>query len=284
MQAHDMRSRASGPSPERLYLDLLKRVLTRSIFPEEFRPVDPHKGTVRRLLFLPLMKLFSAMGLRLVRRFEYDAERRREGLDWPPDADTMLGLNRLDHLEGCIEDVVRRGIPGDLIETGVWRGGATILMRAALEAFGDGERAVWVADSFRGLPKPDPKQKDDVKDAYWRKPVLAASLQDVKANFAKYGLLDDRVRFLPGWFRDTLPKAPIDKLAVLRLDGDLYESTMDALEALYPKLSVGGHCIVDDYSIVPGCKRAVDEYRAREGITEEILVVDWGCVYWKRER
>jgi len=246
--------------------------------------VDPHKGTVRRLLFLPLMKLFSAMGLRLVRRFEYDAERRREGLDWPPDADTMLGLNRLDHLEGCIEDVVRRGIPGDLIETGVWRGGATILMRAALEAFGDGERAVWVADSFRGLPKPDPKQKDDVKDAYWRKPVLAAALQDVKANFAKYGLLDDRVRFLPGWFRDTLPKAPIDKLAVLRLDGDLYESTMDALEALYPKLSVGGHCIVDDYSIVPGCKRAVDEYRAREGITEEILVVDWGCVYWKRER
>jgi O-methyltransferase len=59
---------------------------------------------------------------------------------------------------------------------------------------------------------------------------------------------------------------------------------MDALEALYPKLSVGGYCIVDDYSIVPGCKRAVEEYRAREGIEEEIKVVDWGCVSWRRER
>jgi len=275
----DTRERAA-----RLYLDLLKKVLTRLILPETFRPVDPHKGTAKRAMFAPFRKLLDSAGLELVRRFEFDSERRVEGLDWPPDAETMLGINRLDHLEECVTDVLRRDLPGDLIETGVWRGGATIFMRAVLEAYGDRERTVWVADSFRGLPKPDPRQKDDVKDAYWRKPVLAASLKDVKANFAKYGLLDDRVRFLPGWFRDTLPKAPIEKLAVLRLDGDLYESTMDALEALYPKLSVGGYAIIDDYSIVPGCKRAVDEYRARNGIDEEIVTVDWGCVYWQRER
>ncbi|HEV3475519.1 MAG TPA: TylF/MycF family methyltransferase [Actinomycetota bacterium] len=268
----------------RLYLDLLKQVLTRLIFPETYRPVDPHKGTLQRALFTPVRKLLDAAGLQLVRRFEYDAERRREGLDWPPDAETMIGINRLDNLELCVSDVIRRGVPGDLIETGVWRGGAAIFMRAVLEAFGDTDRMVWAADSFQGLPKPDPRHQDDVRDAYWRKPVLAASLDEVKANFAKYGLLDDRVRFLPGWFRDTLPSAPIERLAVLRLDGDLYESTMDALEALYPKLSVGGYAIIDDYRIVPGCNRAVDEYRARHGIQEEMHVVDWGCVYWQRER
>ena len=275
----DTRERAA-----RLYLDLLKKVLTRLILPETFRPVDPHKGTAKRAMFAPFRKLLDSAGLELVRRFEFDSERRVEGLDWPPDAETMLGINRLDHLEECVTDVLRRDLPGDLIETGVWRGGATIFMRAVLEAYGDRERTVWVADSFRGLPKPDRRQQDDVKDAYWRKPLLAASLKDVRANFARYGLLDDRVRFLPGWFRDTLPSAPIERLAVLRLDGDLYESTMDALEALYPKLSVGGYAIIDDYSIVPGCKRAVDEYRARHGIDEEIVTVDWGCVYWQRER
>jgi len=275
----DTRERAA-----RLYLDLLKKVLTRLILPETFRPVDPHKGTAKRAMFAPFRKLLDSAGLELVRRFEFDSERRVEGLDWPPDAETMLGINRLDHLEECVTDVLRRDLPGDLIETGVWRGGATIFMRAVLEAYGDRERTVWVADSFRGLPKPDRRQQDDVKDAYWRKPLLAASLKDVRANFARYGLLDDRVRFLPGWFRDTLPSAPIERLAVLRLDGDLYESTMDALEALYPKLSVGGYAIIDDYSIVPGCKRAVDEYRARNGIDEEIVTVDWGCVYWQRER
>ena len=275
----DTRERAA-----RLYLGLLKKVLTRLIFPESFRPVDPHKGTAARAMFVPLRKVLDSAGLELVRRFEYDPERREEGLDWPPDAETMIGMNRLDNLEELVTDVLRRDVPGDLIETGVWRGGASIFMRAVLEAYGDSGRTVWAADSFRGLPKPDPKHQDDVKDAYWKKPVLAASLEDVKANFARYGLLDERVRFLPGWFKDTLPGAPIERLAILRLDGDLYESTMDALEPLYPKLSVGGYCIVDDYSIVPGCKRAVDEYRTRNGITEEIVTVDWGCVYWRRER
>lgn len=271
-------------TPEHLYLDLLKKVLTRVLFPEALRPVDPHKGTVRRAMFLPLKKLLSARGLQLVRQFRYDPKRREEGLDWPPDAETMLGINRLDHLEFCISDVLRRKVPGDLVETGVWRGGATIFMRAVLEAYDDEERTVWAADSFQGLPKPDPRHEDDVRDAYWRKPVLAASLEDVKANFARYGLLDDRVRFVPGWFRDTLATAPIERIGVLRLDGDLYDSTMDALEPLYPKLSVGGYCIVDDYKIVPGCKRAVDEYRARYGIEERIVDVDWGCAFWRKER
>jgi predicted O-methyltransferase YrrM len=78
-------------------------------------------------------------------------------------------------------------------------------------------------------------------------PFLAVSREDVERNFAKYGLLDDRVVFLQGWFKDTLPSAPIGKIALLRLDGDMYESTMDALQNLYPKLSPGGYCIIDDF-------------------------------------
>ena len=267
-----------------LYLDLLKKVLTRIILPETYRPVDPHRGTAQRALLAPFRKMLAKRGMQLVKRFRFDPESREVGLDWPPEAETMIGLKRLDNIEMAVTNVIRNGVPGDLIETGVWRGGATIFMRAILEAHGDTERTVWVADSFEGLPKPDPKHESDVKDAYWRRPVLAASLEDVQANFARYGFLDDQVQFLKGWFRDTLATAPIDRLAVLRLDGDLYESTMDALQPLYPKVSVGGYVIVDDYNIVPGCKEAVDEYRAAHDITEELVTVDWGCVYWRRER
>ena len=282
-EAREAGPRQGTTAPELLYLDLLKKVLTRYILPEDWRAVDPRKRTLKRALYVPLKKLLDSRGLQLVRRFRFDPERRKEGWDRPPAAETMLGLDRLDSLQELVTDVLRRDVPGDLIETGVWRGGAAIFMRAILEVYGDTERKVWAADSFQGLPKPDPKHEDDVKDAFWRLAPLAVSLEEVQANFARYGFLDDRVRFLPGWFSDTLAAAPVEKLSVLRLDGDMYESTMDALEPLYPKLSVGGYCIVDDF-IVPGCKRAVEDYRARNGITEEIQMVDWGCGYWRRER
>ena len=86
-----------------------------------------------------------------------------------------------------------------------------------------------------------------------------------------------------GWFRDTLPKAPIERLAVLRLDGDMYESTTLALTHLYPKLAPGGYAIVDDYQVVPGCRQAVDDFRSQHGIVEPIRQIDWAGVYWRRE-
>jgi O-methyltransferase len=208
---------------------------------------------------------------------------RSEGKDWPSDAETMIGALRLDNLQHCITDVIARGVPGDLIETGVWRGGATIFMRGVLKAYGVTDRRVWVADSFQGLPKPDPDRfRDDTGDVFWGYDALAVSLDQVKANFERYGLLDDQVRFLPGWFRDTLPIAPIEQIAVLRLDGDMYESTIVALEALYPKLAAGGYAIVDDYKAVDACKAAVDDYRRDQGITEAIHEIDWGGVFWQR--
>jgi hypothetical protein len=195
----------------------------------------------------------------------------------------MVGLKRLDNLQYCVEDVLARGVPGDLIETGVWRGGSTIFMRAILKVHGVTDRRVWVADSFAGLPPPDEaRYPADRGDQFYLSPELAISLEQVQANFERYNLLDEQVRFLKGWFSDTLPRAPIDALAVARLDGDMYGSTMDALTHLYPKLSRGGYLIVDDYGALPACRQAVHDYRDAHGITEEIVTVDWTGAYWQR--
>jgi hypothetical protein len=196
----------------------------------------------------------------------------------------MIGQKRLDNLHRCIERVLAANVPGDLVETGVWRGGATILMRGVLKAYGIRDRAVWVADSFRGVPAPNPKTyPHDRGMQFHRVPLLAVPLKEVRANFSRYGLLDDQVRFLAGWFKDTLPRAPIRRIAVLRLDGDLYESTIQALQHLYRRVSVGGFIIVDDYGIAC-CRRAVTDYRAAHRITERIRPIDGMGVYWRKAR
>lgn len=269
--------------PQRLYLDLLKGTLTRSVTGESWQPVDPPWHPLKRFLFRPLAALAAAAGLRLARRAAFDPALRAEGRDWPADAETMIGLRRLDNLEAAIVDVVRRGVPGDLVETGVWRGGAVIFMRGVLRALGDLSRRVWACDSFAGLPPPDDaRYPRDAGDPHHTFSNLVVSEDEVRANFERYGLLDERVRFLPGWFRDTLPTAPVERIAVLRLDGDMYESTMVALESLYPRLSPGGYVIVDDYGAVPACREAVEDYRRAHGIDERVHAVDWTGVYWRR--
>ncbi len=194
---------------------------------------------------------------------------------------TMMGRKRLDNLEFCLERILADGVPGDLIETGVWRGGATIFMRGVLAAYGVRDRIVWVADSFAGFPAPRLPQ-DAAVDYSTTRSDEAISLDEVKALFARYDLLDDQVRFLKGWFRDTLPGAPIERLALLRLDGDLYESTMDALGPLYPKLAPGGYVIVDDYFSCPPCAEAVRDYRRSHGVTDEIVPIDGQSVFWRK--
>jgi len=270
-------------------LELLKKSLTRSAFGERYQPIDPLRGSWKRLLYLahlPVRRALGTAGVELVRRTEFDPELRAEGRDRPPDAETMIGLRRLDNIQACLTDVLAQDVPGDLIETGVWRGGATIFMRGVLKAYGDDERVVWVADSFRGLPHPGTSGRpEDEGDSFWRNPHLAVSVDEVRENFLRYDLLDERVRFLQGWFEETLPTAPIEGLALLRLDGDMYSSTMVALESLYPKVSVGGYVLVDDYGGgARGCAQAVDEFRAREGISEPLVSVDWNGAYWQRLR
>lgn len=211
-----------------------------------------------------------------------DLSLRAAGKDWPTTAETMLGLFRMDNLHGCALDVVRRNVPGDLVEAGAWRGGGGIMLRAVLLALGDTKRKVWVADSFQGLPKPDAENYPmDHGDPHWTYSELAVSLDAVKQNFERYGLLDSQVCFLKGWFRDTLPSAPIKRIALLHLDSDMYESTMIGLRSLYPKISRDGFVILDDYMSLMGCRQAVNDYRAEADITAEIRQIDWSAVFWK---
>ena len=260
------------------YIDLLAGCLSRSLFIDE----EAHRARIGDVLSREQLRSIRARGWQVV-ELGGDAVQRAEGRDWPPFAETMIGTRRLDNLVRCVRRVLDDGVPGDLIETGAWRGGATILMRGILAAYGVTDRCVWVADSFEGLPEPDADRypADDGVDLSGVG-ILEVDAARVRANFARYGLLDDQVRFLEGWFRDTLPGAPIESLALIRLDGDLYESTTDALTALYPKLSPGGVVIVDDYGAFEPCRRAVDEYRAAYGIDEPIEEVDWTGVYWRR--
>ncbi len=215
----------------------------------------------------------------------FDPNARDKGLDWPAEAETMIGMQRLTSLQQCVETVIADDIPGDLVECGVWRGGACILMRATLAAYGDAKRSVWLCDSFQGVPRSDPVnyKADKGIRAEFAAGILGVSEAEVKRNFERYGLLDDRVRFLPGWFKDTLHNAPIEQISVLRLDGDLYESTIQALEPLYPRLSLGGYCIVDDYYAVKACEQAVTDYRAQHGITTEIIDIDGTGAMWRKQ-
>jgi len=260
-----------------LYLDLLRRNLTRYGMHERV----PADWPLRRRL---LLKTANALSARRNGASLFDQRKRELGLDWPAEAETMIGMQRLTSLQHCVETVLAEDIPGDLIECGVWRGGACILMRAVLAAYGDHTRSVWLADSFQGVPRSDPAnyKADKGIRAEFAAGILGVSEADVRANFERYGLLDEQVRFLPGWFKDTLHDAPIDRIAVLRLDGDLYESTIQALDALYPRLSPGGFCIIDDYQAVKACEQAVTDYRAKHGVSAEIVDIDGTGVLWRK--
>jgi len=255
-----------------LYIDLLKRCVTNSIYDDD---LDTMRGSFRK--DPETGKLVSAEPAAT------DQKRKYHGWIWPTRAHTMIGMPRLENLQHCVETVLREGIAGDLIETGVWRGGASIFMRGVLKAYGVTDRKVWVADSFEGLPPTDESvHAGDSALALERFADLAVPLEVVRGNFARYGLLDDQVQFLKGWFRDSLPKAPIETLAVMRLDGDLYESTMDALSALYPKLSEGGFVILDDYNAVAGCNDATHEYRDAMGIKDPLTPIRGAGAFWRK--
>jgi Macrocin-O-methyltransferase (TylF) len=236
----------------------------------------------------------------------FDREARLAGRDWPSQAHTMIGMRRLENIETLIADILERRTPGDLVEAGVWRGGATIFMRGVLKAHGVTDRTVWVADSFAKFPL---RAEDGATARSFVSPGFAevravlsgaespsaqfaarsdllwagTSYDDVRERFARYGLLDDQVRFLRGYFRHTLPSAPIERLALLRLDGDLYDSTYDTLQALYPRLSPGGFVIVDDYWSVVECREAVHDYLEATQTVAQLQRIDTEAVFWQKQ-
>jgi O-methyltransferase len=241
-----------------LYLDTMEKILCNTIYDDA--GIGPGK-----------------------RRGTFDPEARENGRDWPAHAHSMIGLRRMRHLRETVERVLDDGIPGDFIEAGVWRGGASIMMRAVLAAHAVEDRVVWLADSFRGLPPPNPDRYPHDAGLHLEGfSELAIPVDVVKSNFERYGLLDDRVRFVEGWFAETLARIPSRQFAIVRLDGDLYESTIDSLAALYPRLASGGFAIIDDYGAIPACRAAVHDYREQNRIDEPIEEIDWTGVFWRK--
>ncbi len=255
-----------------LYIDLLRRSVSNTIYDNDMDmsigkyEVNPETGKLKSTQAGPM-----------------DAQQKYLGAVWPTHAHTMMGMPRLNNLQFCVETVLKDGIPGDFIETGVWRGGGCIFMRGILKAYGDTQRCVWVADSFAGLPQADPELNE--AESKWElhlRQDLAVSQETVEQNFARYGLLDGQVRFLKGWFCDSLPLAPIDTLAILRLDGDLYESTMDPLLSLYDKLSPGGFVIVDDYNVLQACNKSYQDFCSARGITAVLIPIEGAGAFWRK--
>jgi Macrocin-O-methyltransferase (TylF) len=240
------------------YLQLMQEILINAIY--EDRATDPWSQPV------------------------FDARKRNSGLDWPHQALTMIGRVRLRSLRDCCELVLREHIPGDFVETGIWRGGACIMMAAVLAAHGIEDRTVWGFDSFQGLPRPNEEQYPrDRGDQLHRFPQLAVSLTEVTDNFRRVGLLSNQVRLVKGWFKDTVPAALIEQIAVLRLDGDLYESTIQVLEGFYHLLSTGGFCIIDDYGAMPSCRSAVEDFRRERRISEPLVDIDGKGAMWRKQ-
>jgi hypothetical protein len=240
------------------YLDLMQEVLINAIYQD--RAIDPWSQPV------------------------FDARKRDAGLDWPQQALTMIGRIRLRSLRECCEYVLRQQIPGDFVETGVWRGGACIMMAAVLAAHECNDRRIWGFDSFEGLPPPNEAlYPGDCGDQLHRFPQLAVSLEEVTENFRRVGLFSDQIRLVKGWFKDTVKAAPIERIAILRLDGDLYESTIQVLEGFYSRLSPGGICIIDDFGAMPSCRAAVLDFRRDAQISEHLVEIDGKGVLWRKQ-
>ena len=252
-----------------LKLDFLKRILLDGVTPDIANAffstkAFPDDSLMLREVALPL---------------DYN---RTEGSDWPSKAHTMIGLKRLNNLNRCLDIVRANNISGDFIETGVWRGGACIFMQMYCRLY-NLNRRVFVADSFQGMPVPAGNPSDVNNPHHIYNHVLAISKAEVESNFKAYNALDSNVIFLEGWFKDTLPNNPyINKLSLLRLDGDMYLSTSNVLNSLWDKLETGGAIIIDDYAL-EGCRNALHDFRNYRGITTEIRIIDRGGAYWVKE-
>jgi O-methyltransferase len=230
-------------TPNRLYLRLLKRALNNYLY---LGGDDP-------------FPMFWPLSSDLYGEFKWKVPAEVKPI-------SLMVAGQFNILQAIMLDTIEKNVPGDFIETGVWNGGTCIFMTGLLKSLGVTDRKVWVADSFDGIPKSTVATLDPVDR--WQDRWVC-SYEQVVANFRRFDLLEDYVHFLKGRFADTLPGAPIDRLAVARLDGDSYESTCDALCALYPRISVGGYIYIDDWHIM-SCRLAVEYFRKKHGIEEPI--------------
>ena len=188
----------------------------------------------------------------------------------------MLTRRRGRALYRLAAEVVERGVPGALVDCGVWNGGSTALLSAGAPG-----RQVWAFDSFAGLPQPGPK--DEESETAGRAGDLSTSEQRLREAFARFGH-PERLRVRKGWFEETFPRAreEVGPVALVHCDGDWYDSIRLTLETFYPKLSPGGFVVVDDYGHFAGARRATDDFRSERRISAPLVAVDGPAVYWRK--
>jgi hypothetical protein len=267
------------------YLRLIKRALVNLLYPEHEIYIKELEANGPPGDRLEAQRAFRDVAQRHPDRLARLVAGKGDGLTRSVRfSHTMIGLARLENIERCAETLFTEEIEGDFLEAGVCQGGATIFMRALQHAHGQAHRRTWVVDSFCGLPPSG--SPDDAR--YGLKldepnvPTLACSEETVREHFARYDLLDEGSCFVAGWLAQSIPDAGIGRLALLRIDVDLYSSTSEALELLYPKLAPGGFVIIDDYGTLQCCADAVNDFRSRHGVAEPIVDIDRNGVYWRK--
>jgi len=211
----------------------------------------------------------------------FNQKDRDSGKCWPLKAYSMAGRQRLDNVRDLLTAAIFSNIRGGFLEAGVWRGGSSIMAAGTLAAYNE-NRAIYVCDSFQGLPRSSSPMD---YDGWEISDVLSVSLSQVKQNFRDSGLLKSNVKFIKGFFNASLPILAKKnfKLAVLRADGDMYESTMDILFNLYDKISVGGFLIVDDWDIQVARKAVKHFFHIHKVSKIRIESIDGAAAYIVKE-
>jgi O-methyltransferase len=198
-----------------------------------------------------------------------------------PNVYSMCAYNEIKQTQDLLVDVINNNIEGSLVETGVWRGGIGMWMQAILKYY-NVRKDIWLFDMFGLFPEPihekDKYINNIIKFLFANPPTV----DDVRNNFRKMDLLDSNIKFVVGEFKNTVPVSKINNIALLRLDGDHYDSTMIVLENYYWNISKGGYCIIDDYNNEHiACRNAVDEFRLKHSINNKIIDTHGGSVYWQ---
>lgn len=199
---------------------------------------------------------------------------------------TMTSAERMYTLYKAAEYISKRGITGDIVECGVWRGGSVMICASVLKKLQDTKRKIFLYDTFSGMAEPDSRDRtifgSSAAHDIWKKSQNGdanawcyAAIEDVRKNVLRTGYPGQKLRFIKGKVEDTIPKFMPERIALLRLDTDWYSSTYHELTHLYPRLVRGGVLIIDDYGHWKGARRAVDDYFRKHNISILLNRVDY---------
>lgn len=215
---------------------------------------------------------------------KYNDRQRTYAQDYPPFGYTMIGKRRMDNLRASIEEVNRNGIEGDIVELGVWRGGA-MMFAAGVGQESNHQRDIHLFDAFGTIDEYNSDGHGDVK----KRDFLSVPLNEVQEAFEYFNLDGPHIHYHVGLFKDTVPKwkkeYPNRAIAVLRIDGNFYDSYQDAFYYLYENVPIGGIVILDDLSSYqPAVLRFWQDFVKDQGIVEEPVNIDGGAKWFRKKK